>query len=176
MARLMQTRRQRDDLSRQMERLDGQRRSDLLRELQDASLALNKIRFKLQSTGEKLQYIGLAKSQLARGFGSKPAITIVRNGAKDVEHLVADEESELQPGDVVEVALRNDPGADESGSRDALTSRDESKLLFPRKSEAGEDAGQQAQTPPQKQRHRDVPDDQGHRGANGRAGQPKHAD
>lgn len=133
-AQLMQTRRQRDDLSRQVERLDGQRRSDLLRELQDTSLALNKIRFKLQSTEEKLQYTSLAKSQLARGFGNKPSITITRNSTKGVERLVANEEFELQPGDVVEVALRDDLGFDESGSRDALASSDE------RKPQAGEHA------------------------------------
>jgi polysaccharide export outer membrane protein len=114
-AQLMQTRRQRDDFSRQIERFDGQRRSDVLRELQDATLALSKIRFKLQSTGEKLQYTALAKSQLARGFGNKPAITIVRNGAKGSENLIANEEFELQPGDVVEVALRDAPSADLSG-------------------------------------------------------------
>jgi polysaccharide biosynthesis/export protein len=110
-AQLMQTRRQRDDLSRQIERLDGQRRSDMLRELQDATVALNRLQFKLQSTGEKLQYTALAKSQLARGFGHKPAITIVRNGPKGNENLIANEEFELQPGDVVEVSLRDDPGA-----------------------------------------------------------------
>jgi polysaccharide export outer membrane protein len=114
-AQLMQTRRQRDDLSRQIERLDGQRRSDMLRELQDATVALSRIRFKLQSTGEKLQYTVLAKSQLARGFGSKPAITIVRNGARGSENLIANEEFELQPGDVVEVALRVASGAEPSG-------------------------------------------------------------
>jgi len=139
-AHLMQTRRQRDDLSRQVERLDGQRRSDLLRELQDAALALNKLRFKLQSTAEKLQYTTLAKSQLARGFGNKPAIAIVRNSTRGVEHLVANEDFELQPGDVVEVALRDDPGLDENGSRDALTSSDDSKGLLHRKSEAREHA------------------------------------
>ena len=111
-AQLMQTRRQRDDLSRQIERLDGQRRSDMLRELEDATVALSRIRFKLQSTGEKLQYTSHAKSQLARGFGNKPAITIVRNGANGSENLNANEEFELQPGDVVEVALRDAPGAD----------------------------------------------------------------
>jgi polysaccharide export outer membrane protein len=115
MAQLMQTRRQRDDLSRQMARLDGQHRSDLLRELQDATVTLSKIRFKLQSTGEKLQYSALAKSQLARGFGSRPAITIVRNGAKGTENLVANEEFELRPGDVVEVALRDGPAVELSG-------------------------------------------------------------
>jgi polysaccharide export outer membrane protein len=111
-AQLMQTRRQRDDFSRQIERLDGQRRSDLLQELQDATVALSKIRFKLQSTGEKLQYTALAKSQLARGFGHKPAITVVRNGADGTKTLTANEEFELQPGDVVEVALQDAPRAD----------------------------------------------------------------
>jgi polysaccharide export outer membrane protein len=114
-AQLMQTRRQRDDFSRQIERLDGQRRSDMLRELQDATLALSRIRFKLQSTGEKLQYTAFAKSQLARGFGTKPAIIIVRNGAKGSENMLANEDFELQPGDVVEIALRVAPGADLSG-------------------------------------------------------------
>jgi polysaccharide biosynthesis/export protein len=114
-AQLMQTMRQRDDLSRQIERLDGQRRSDLLRELQDTTVALSRIRFKLQSTGEKLQYTALAKSQLARGFGGKPAITIVRNGAIGSENLIANEDFELQPGDVVEVALRVASGANPSG-------------------------------------------------------------
>ena len=114
-AQLMLTKRQRDDFSRQIERLDGQRRSDILRELQDATMALSRIRFKLQSTGEKLQYTALAKSQLAHGFGNKPAITIVRNGASGSENLIASEEFELQPGDVVEIALRTATGADLTG-------------------------------------------------------------
>jgi len=107
-AQLLQTKRQKDDLARQIDRLDGQRRSDMLRELQESTVALSKTRFKLQSTGEKLQYTSLAKSQLARGFGNKPAITVVRNGAKGVENLVANEDFELQPGDVVEISLRDD--------------------------------------------------------------------
>jgi polysaccharide biosynthesis/export protein len=107
-AQLMQTKRQRDDLSRQIVRLDGQRRSDMLRELQDATVAVSKIRFKLQSTGEKLQYTVLAKSQLARGPGNRPAITVMRNATKGIEKLTANEDFELQPGDVVEVALMKD--------------------------------------------------------------------
>jgi polysaccharide biosynthesis/export protein len=110
-AQLMQTKRQRDDLSRQIERLDGQRRSDLLRELEDATAALSTIRSKLQSVGEKLQYAGLAKSQLARGIGNKPSISIVRSGTKGTQTLVASEDDELQPGDVIEVALRDELGA-----------------------------------------------------------------
>ena len=109
-AQLMQTKRQRDDLSRQIERLDGQRRSDLLRELEDATVALSIIRSKLQSVGEKLQYAGLAKSQLARGIGNKPSISIVRSDTKGTRTLVASEDDELQPGDVIELALRDELG------------------------------------------------------------------
>jgi polysaccharide export outer membrane protein len=137
----MQTKRQREDLSRQIERLDGQRRAELLRELQDATVMLSKIRYKLQSTGEKLEYTALAKSQLARGLGATPAITIVRRGPKGTENLTANEEFELEPGDVVEVTLRDDV----SGLRDALMSGVE------RKSEPSKDTGQQPQTPPQKE-------------------------
>jgi polysaccharide export outer membrane protein len=107
-AQLMQTQRQRDDLSRQIVRLDGLRRSEMLKELQDATVALSKIRYKLQSTGEKLQYTVLAKSQLARGLGNQPAITVMRNATNGLEKLAANEDSELQPGDVVEVALMKD--------------------------------------------------------------------
>jgi polysaccharide export outer membrane protein len=137
-AQLMQIRRQRDDLSRQIERLDSQRRSELLRELQDATVMLSKTRFKLQSTGEKLQYTTLAKSQLTRGFGAPPAITIVRRGPKSTDNLTANEDFELEPGDVVEVALRDDV----SGLHDALASGVE------RKSETGKYTRQQTQTPP----------------------------
>jgi polysaccharide export outer membrane protein len=130
-AQLMQTRRQSDDLSRQIERLDSQRRSELLRELQDATVTITKIHIKLQSTGEKLQYTRLAKSQLTRGLGTKPAITIVRNGSKGPENLIANEDFELEPGDVVEVALRDAPNTDVSELSDALASR------LDRKTEAG---------------------------------------
>lgn len=142
MAQLMQAKRQQDDLSRQIQRLDGKRRSDLLRALQDATVTLSKVRSKLQSIGEKLQYTALAKSQLASGFGNKPAITIVRSATKGIQHLVANEDSELQPGDVVEVALQDVRGADDSGSREAPASGNSSK------SEAGQNARQQTQTAP----------------------------
>jgi polysaccharide export outer membrane protein len=105
-SQLMSTKKQRNDFSRQLERLDDQRRINLRHELQDAVVKLNQIRAKLQAVGEKIQYTALVRSQLLRGAGSKPEITIVRKGKTGREHLSAGEDSELQPGDVVEVALR----------------------------------------------------------------------
>ncbi len=117
-AQLMQTQRQRDDLSRQIARLDGQRRSDMLRELQDATVALSKIRFKLQSTGDKLQYTVLAKSQLSRGLGNQPVITVMRNATNSIEKLAANEDFVLQPGDVIEISLMKEMMAAKLGDQE----------------------------------------------------------
>jgi polysaccharide export outer membrane protein len=89
-----------------VEKLDDQRRIILLRELQDSNLRLAEIRAKLQGVGEKLQYTGMMKSQLARGLSDKPQITVIRKGEKDRERFKANEDFELQPGDVVEIALQ----------------------------------------------------------------------
>jgi polysaccharide export outer membrane protein len=106
---MLQTR-QRDDFSRQLERVEDLRRVNLLRELQDAAVKLNQIRAKLQGVAEKLQYAALVRSQLVRGSGGKPEITVIRKGERGRERLVAEEDFELQPGDVVEVALRTEQG------------------------------------------------------------------
>jgi polysaccharide biosynthesis/export protein len=109
-SQLMTTKKQRNDFSRQLERLDDLRRIALRQELQDAGVKLNQVRAKLQALAEKIQYTSLVKSQMLRGTGSKPQITIVRKGRTGREHFNAEEDSELQPGDVVEVALRPEGG------------------------------------------------------------------
>jgi polysaccharide export outer membrane protein len=111
-AALLQVKKQQDEFSRKLARLDDQRRLDLLRELQDTSVKLNQIREKLQSVGEKLQYTSMVRSQLVRGAGSKPEIAIIRKGEKGPERIIASEDTELQPGDAVEVTLRYQDGPD----------------------------------------------------------------
>jgi polysaccharide export outer membrane protein len=111
-AQLMQVKKQQDELTRRLEKLDDQRRLDLLRELQDTSVKLNQIREKLQSVGEKLQYTAMVRSQLVRGAGNKAEIAIFRKGEKGQERIVASEDTELQPGDAVEVTLRYQDGPD----------------------------------------------------------------
>jgi polysaccharide biosynthesis/export protein len=78
----------------------------LFRELQETSLRLSQIRERLQSVGEKIQYTAMVRSQLARGTDSRPDITIIRKGKNGPEQIVANEDTELQPGDTVEVSLR----------------------------------------------------------------------
>jgi polysaccharide export outer membrane protein len=109
-AQWMSQKKQREEVARQLERLDDQRRMDLLRELQDAGVRLSQIIARLQGVAEKLQYTSLVRSELVRGSGSKPQIAIIRKGESGRERIPADEDFELQPGDVVEVALRAEQG------------------------------------------------------------------
>lgn len=106
-AQLMLVKRQQDDLVRQMEKVDDQRNIDLLRELQDAAVKLTSVKAKLQGVREKLQYAGV-RSPLIGGQRSKPEISIIRKSKNGREKLIAEEDTELQPGDVVEVALKVD--------------------------------------------------------------------
>jgi polysaccharide export outer membrane protein len=102
----MLQRRQRQDTARQLERLDEQRKVALLQELQDAGVKINQIRARLQGIAEKIQYTGLIRSQLVRGSGGTPEIAVVRSGPSGRERITAEEDTELQPGDVIEVSLR----------------------------------------------------------------------
>ncbi|MGX9428740.1 MULTISPECIES: polysaccharide biosynthesis/export family protein [Bradyrhizobium] len=111
-ALLLQVKRQQDELTRKLAKLDDQRRLDLLRELQDTSVRLNQIREKLQSVGEKLQYTAMVRSQLVRGAVNRAEIAINREGEKGQERIIASEDTELQPGDTVEVMLRYEDGPD----------------------------------------------------------------
>jgi polysaccharide export outer membrane protein len=85
--------------------------------LQDTSVKLNQIRERLQSVGEKIQYTAMVRSQLVRGAGSKPDIAIIRKGEKGPERIVASEDTELQPGDTVDVSLRYQDGPDAPSRR-----------------------------------------------------------
>jgi polysaccharide export outer membrane protein len=109
---LMQVKKQQNDFARRLERLDDARRLDLLREEQDANVKLSEIREKLQTVGEKLEYTAMVRSQLARGGDNNAEFAIVRKGEKGQQRIIASEDTELQPGDAVEVTLRYQDGPD----------------------------------------------------------------
>lgn len=105
-ALLAQAERDRDNLSRSLQRVDDDRHGRLLVELQTAELRLETIRARLQAVGEKLTYSSIVKSQLIRGKGGSPVITIIRENNGERHSQPAAEDTELTPGDVVEVAVR----------------------------------------------------------------------
>ena len=105
-AQLSQVERERDDVGRKLQRVDDQRRLSLLKDLQDAGVRLDTLRTRLEAVSEKLMYTGVIRSQLTRGKGAKPELTIVRKGENGRQQLPGDEDFELAPGDVVEVSLK----------------------------------------------------------------------
>jgi polysaccharide export outer membrane protein len=105
---LAQVERQRQEFGRRSERLDDTRRIEILRDLQDTNVRIATLRARLAAAGEKLVYVGMVRSQLVRGHGSKPELVVYRTGDKGRQRLTVEEDSELMPGDVVEVALQAD--------------------------------------------------------------------
>lgn len=104
---LSQAQKLRLELGRQLERADDQRKIDLLQELQEANVKVAGLAAKLRSVEEKLHYTGIVRSQLARGKGAKPDIAIIRRTDQGHQRMAADEDFELSPGDIVEVALHD---------------------------------------------------------------------
>jgi polysaccharide export outer membrane protein len=111
--------RQRSEYARQLEKIDSQAHIDAWRELQDANLRLAEITARLKSTGDKLMYTSLLPSQLMPGKGGRPDVTVYRNGEKGPERLTADEDTELAPGDVVDVSLETDRLAETPNRQEA---------------------------------------------------------
>lgn len=107
-----QTRKEKEGLIRRLEQAVTQRRLDLLREFQDASVKLAMIKARLAAASEKVLYTGALRSQLVRGSNGKPEITIMRQAVDGTTRMSGGEETSLRPGDVVEVTLLLDqPGA-----------------------------------------------------------------
>jgi polysaccharide biosynthesis/export protein len=102
---LMQVKRSRAEFARELEKIDDQRKIRLLAELQDATVKLTGERAKLRSAEEKLQLAGLRPPRSSDG-ASKADFTVFRSGINGKERLTADADTELRPGDVIEVALR----------------------------------------------------------------------
>lgn len=102
------SKRDRAEAARSIDRLVDQRRSDLLHDLQEMGVKIAQTKAKLSSVGEKLLYTGVVRSQLVRGAGGKPDITVHRRSTSGPtpEVIKADEDTILQPGDTIEVALR----------------------------------------------------------------------
>jgi polysaccharide export outer membrane protein len=112
-----QSERDRDELKSKLDKLDDERRSGALAQLQTAEVRLATIRSQLQALGDKLLYTGLIRSQLVRGTGAEPSIIIYRQHGPDRRKIEADQSAELLPGDVVDVVLQKIP----SGSEGSMT-------------------------------------------------------
>src|SRR5690606_36652767 len=116
--------RARDELESKLDKLDDDRRKTVLAELQDAQVKLAITRSRLQSVGDKLRYTGLVRSQLVRGEGSEPKVKIFRGDGKTI---AASQDTELRPGDVVDIALQKQMLTDEHAAASVGADRNTGK-------------------------------------------------
>ena len=106
---LVQAERARDDLKLKLSQFEDQYHIRLLADLQVANVNVEASRLKLEAVGEKFEYVGMVKSQLTSGRAQPPSIRIIRLSGEGRERIIADEDTKLAPGDVLEISL-DSPG------------------------------------------------------------------
>ncbi|MET0257021.1 MAG: hypothetical protein ABW179_00435, partial [Methylobacterium sp.] len=100
------------ELKRSLEKVDTQSQMDNLSDLQDTTIAVSNLRAQLEKLGRRQQ---LFAPSLLTGAGSgKPRIAITRRDGERFVQIDGDEDTILQPGDTVEIALAG------SGARAAM--------------------------------------------------------
>jgi polysaccharide export outer membrane protein len=108
---LMRLQRQREDSARQIDRVASLRTVNLLRELRDSNVHMTDLRIKMRSLGQKLQPVS-GSAALPAGTGDlRPQVTVIRKSGPQWEKITASEDFDLQPGDVIEIALRQQGGS-----------------------------------------------------------------
>jgi polysaccharide export outer membrane protein len=100
-----QVKKEREDARRNLQRTSDKRQMDLTQDLQNSVSKIAALRNKLEAVGDKLVYTGLVKSQLVRGKGAEPDLKISRRSATGRVRRPARDDTELLPGDVLEVSL-----------------------------------------------------------------------
>jgi polysaccharide biosynthesis/export protein len=121
---LMRVRSQRADYVRQAEKNGNQKKIDLLNDLRDTSVLLANIEVKLRAAGAKLQAPAIVASvEPSAAGGVRPQVKIVRWVGGNWQQLLATNESEILPGDVLEVALCTEADQGSAGCPAAQNNR-----------------------------------------------------
>jgi polysaccharide export outer membrane protein len=102
----MRLQRQREDFGRQIERLASLRTINLLRELKDSNVRLADLRVRMQALSQKLQPLGGAGAVPIGTSDLRPEVTIVRKVGQQWDRIATSVDFDVEPGDVVDVALR----------------------------------------------------------------------
>ena len=103
---LMRLQRQREDFLRQIERFASQRTITLLRELKDSNVRVADLRVRMQALSQKLQPVGGAGAVPIGTSDLRPEVTIVRKVGQQWDRIATSVDFDVEPGDVVDVALR----------------------------------------------------------------------
>jgi polysaccharide export outer membrane protein len=104
-----QLERDKSDVARKLERVDDQQAMEAMEKLQVSEDNLAALRSKLNSINDKLVYTGALRAQLLTGSRARASVSVFRQNTTAQNRIDAAEDTELQPGDVVEVVLKPDP-------------------------------------------------------------------
>lgn len=107
-ATLSQVKQQREELLFRLEKLDTQRRLEVLRDMSESQARVAELRTRLEAAAQKLQVFGRIISADAANTGVRPTITIIRRSGDGWDRLSASEDADLLPGDAIEVVARPD--------------------------------------------------------------------
>jgi polysaccharide export outer membrane protein len=105
MAQVLGAKRTVEELGRQIDKTDEALRIESLKELQEGSIALEKTRVRMQTVAEKLTYVGAASNATAFKRDAIQAVIHRRQGEQTTQ-IDADAETNLEPGDVLEITLK----------------------------------------------------------------------
>lgn len=106
--RLAEVRQLRDEFAWRLSKLDSQRELELLRDVREARGRLAELVTRLDGTGQKLALLGRMRAKTQPGLSATTDLLIVRRSGAEWSRIPANEETELQPGDALEVEFRQD--------------------------------------------------------------------
>jgi polysaccharide export outer membrane protein len=98
------------DLQHNLDRSNDERQVRLSQELQETSILVGKIQSRIGSASEKLLVAGRLKAQMRTG-ASGPEFIVHRKSDEGRRSIPASADTELEPGDVLEVVVDADPVA-----------------------------------------------------------------
>lgn len=107
-ANLTQVKQQRDELLWRLDKVDTQRRLDVLRESRESQLRMTELKARLDGAVEKLRVLGQMVVLESGANVARPGVTIIRKGRTNWDRIPASEDTELMPGDTVEVMFRRE--------------------------------------------------------------------
>jgi len=99
--------REREEAIHKLERLSTTRRTDLLKEMQEAEITINSLQAQLSANAEKLEHTSLLQSRLVRGPGASVGIRLFRADHGAQRLIEATENTSLRPGDTIEISLQS---------------------------------------------------------------------
>ncbi|WP_082501460.1 MULTISPECIES: polysaccharide biosynthesis/export family protein [unclassified Methylobacterium] len=91
-----------------LQRTKNDHLAEMMTDLSDTSSDLRKTNSRIDAVWDKISYITALRSQLAGGGGSPQSITIFRKVGASTFPQRANEDTPLEPGDVIEVRLQVD--------------------------------------------------------------------